>query len=454
MTTVQRRIPGSKIWALSGEAARNTPAGRDRVVDLLRGGSLAIVVLGHTLMAVVVWQEGGASVLNLLAELPDLQALTWVLQVMPLFFAAGAIANRASYQTAQRRQVTWHEWMWLRTKRLMRPAVYYLAVWVPLSVVLSHSFGQPAEAVTRLSTQLLWFLGVYVIVVAATPWESSIASRPVKMVLLATAVLATDLARFHLNESFGMLNFVLVWVFVATLGLVVRDHIHRRGLLALCAALAVVLNLVAVTVGPYPRSMVGMPGEKISNMAPPTVALTLHAVALVCLVGVFWGQLARVCARPRIWHGICALGAVAMSLYLWHITAIILVTLAEHTLGLDRGHVSADWFWLSTLGHLAVTLVCVAGLVILVAPLEFLPIPWLERSPVRAKLKPAVSTAVGVVVLALGLLAIAATGMSGFPFHRTVHYAGVPLTPGTALLAIAAGLLLLRRGGFGAKTGT
>jgi len=28
--------------------------------------------------------------------------------------------------------------------------------------------------------------------------------------------------------------------------------------------------------GPYPVSMVGMPGERVSNMAPPTVALLAH----------------------------------------------------------------------------------------------------------------------------------------------------------------------------------
>ena len=48
------------------------------------------------LMAVVVWNGSSVRVDNLLQRVPELELLTWGLQVMPVFFAAGAIANRMS----------------------------------------------------------------------------------------------------------------------------------------------------------------------------------------------------------------------------------------------------------------------------------------------------------------------------------------------------------------------
>ena len=65
------------------EAADATPADRDRVIDFVRAASLAVVILGHWLMAAVSVTESGVRGRNVLAELPSLQPLTWLLQVMP-----------------------------------------------------------------------------------------------------------------------------------------------------------------------------------------------------------------------------------------------------------------------------------------------------------------------------------------------------------------------------------
>ena len=80
--------------------AAQTPPGRDRVVDLVRAGSLVVVVFGHSFMALVVFTDHGTELGNTLAETPALQPATWLLQVMPLFFAAGAWANALSYRSA------------------------------------------------------------------------------------------------------------------------------------------------------------------------------------------------------------------------------------------------------------------------------------------------------------------------------------------------------------------
>lgn len=436
-----------RIWRLAGEAAANTPPGRDRVVDLLRGASLAVVVLGHTLMAVVEWDGSRPVIGNLLAELPQLQILTWVLQIMPVFFAAGAIANRASWTSARAKHHDWATWVWGRTARLIRPVLWFLAVWIPLVVALGLTVGADADPLARLSSQLLWFLGVYIAVVALTPIEvrwAKAGAGPVMALLAAVAVV--DLVRFNTHDAVALVNFVLVWVMAATLGLVVRDRIDRPRLLLGWAAAALAAEIGVVAFGPYPLSMVGMPGEKISNMAPPTVALALHAVVLTCVVGAAWRPLQRWCEHPRLWHAACFVGAIAMSLYLWHLSALISVTVAEHRLGLDRPLVGEPWFWTATLAHTIVCLAAVLGVVLVMTPLEHVRVPWLETTAPRRAMPPWCA-AVGVALIAVGLLAISATGLEGFPFGRIVRYAGVPLSPGLAVAVVLAGTMCVRASG-------
>ncbi|MFZ5872699.1 MAG: acyltransferase, partial [Actinomycetota bacterium] len=81
------------------DAATRT-AGRDRFVDALRVGSLVVVVLGHWLMADV---RPDGEVSNALVSVPALEPLTWVLQVMPLFFLVGGVAHTFALASLERR---------------------------------------------------------------------------------------------------------------------------------------------------------------------------------------------------------------------------------------------------------------------------------------------------------------------------------------------------------------
>lgn len=73
--------------------AAATPDTRDRYADFLRVFSIAVVVFGHWLMAVVtVGATGRIAAGNALTTAPALQYATRVLQVMPLFFGDPAAA--------------------------------------------------------------------------------------------------------------------------------------------------------------------------------------------------------------------------------------------------------------------------------------------------------------------------------------------------------------------------
>lgn len=87
-----------------------------------------------------------------------------------------------------------------------------------------------------------------------------------------------------------------------------------------CLFLGGFFALLGLTnMGLYPRSMVGVPGEAISNMGPPTlciVALAVLQVGLALLVrpaALRW-MAAPVPARLLAWAG-----ANAMTVFLWHL---------------------------------------------------------------------------------------------------------------------------------------
>src|ERR671919_3268732 len=83
--------------------AQQTPSGRDRFVDFLRAFSIVTVVLGHYLIALIFWRHGRVSVQNAIGVTSGLWLLTWVLQVMPLFFFVGGFSNLKTYDAMHAR---------------------------------------------------------------------------------------------------------------------------------------------------------------------------------------------------------------------------------------------------------------------------------------------------------------------------------------------------------------
>src|SRR3954451_12307598 len=101
--------------------AAATPARRERYVDFLRVFSLAVVMLGHWLMAAVQWRDGRLVAGNVLEAAPATQWLTWIFQIMPLFFIVGGFSNTASWTAATRDGTTYGTWLGSRLARLVRP---------------------------------------------------------------------------------------------------------------------------------------------------------------------------------------------------------------------------------------------------------------------------------------------------------------------------------------------
>lgn len=459
MTRVFAAVPTAR-------AAEQTPPGRDRVVDGARAAALLVVVAGHGVMAVVAWPDGVPVLGNLLAAYPWTQALTWLLQIMPLFFFAGGAANALSWDRHAAAGGAYADWLWGRARRLLRPLWVYLALMsVVATAVTLLAPAETAEPLMLLTTQLLWFLGAYVLVTALAPLFRATTPRGgvAGLALLLGLVAVVDLARFALGapEAVALVNFVLVWAVPAYAGSL-RAHgtlaAWRWPWMVVGVAAGFAANALLIRYGPYPVSMVGMPGEPVSNMAPPTIVLAVHSVVLALLVTLLDRPLRRLLERPAVWRRVTGVNLVAMTLYLWHLPVLIGLSTVVHALGLDRpvaigpdGYPVPDgWgYLLGSVAFLGVFALCVWAVVRLLWPLEHAPLVWWD-SPTGA-MRPARRTAAvvaGVAAAAFGIatLVLSATGLAGFPV-RVVPYAGLPLNAAGAIAAMVLAGVAMRWAG-------
>jgi acyltransferase-like protein len=338
--------------ALAARIDAATPVSRDRAADALRALAIAGVILGHWLVtALVLTHRHGAYSLHdasPLAALPALAPVSWVFQTLAVFFLVGGYAAARGYHGGYR------AWLRGRLARLTRPVVVLAAVWAPLAAGLYFAGVSAATVHTVLTLVLdpLWFLGVFAVATALTPpavWlvrhlGASAAALPV----LAVAV--SDLVRFGLGGASwaGWVNVMAGWLVPYLLGIAWARGSFRGwrspALLFVGGALA---TAALVRWAGYPASMVGVNGAAISNLNPPTLAAVSFGLAQSGLALLLRGPLARLMSRPLAWAVVATANLSAMTLFLWHQTAFLAVTMAGLTAGrlpgLHTPPVSAAW---------------------------------------------------------------------------------------------------------------
>ncbi|MFD8649971.1 acyltransferase family protein [Streptomyces mirabilis] len=447
--------------------AEATPASRDKYVDLLRVASLGTVVLGHWLMAAVsVRGDGRAEVGNLLAVEPRLQLLTWALQVMPVFFFVGGFSHALSYRSLRRKAgengedgedgknggaALYSVFLRARLQRLLRPTVVFIGVWgaLALALQLAGKEGGLLDVSLRLVAQPLWFIGIYLAMVAFTPPLLRLHDRYGWGAFggLAAAAGLVDVLRFGFGVPYvEFLNFAFVWLAVHQLGFLRADGKLRRPYLLAGAGLAGAVLLVAY--GPYPLSMVGMPGEKISNMAPPTFALLCHGLWLVGGVESLRGPARRWLRRPRVWRAVVAANGVSMTAFLWHLTAMLGVYGALLALGVRLPEPATGVWWAQVPVRVVVAGAVTALLVTVFRRFEQPSAVVLGESGVSpAGARPA--AALGVTLCLFGVLGLSMVGFGGLLEGRTAVLVAVRVTAPVAVAMTLAGWLLVERAGRG-----
>ncbi|MGW9304866.1 acyltransferase family protein [Streptomyces cyaneofuscatus] len=436
--------------------AEATPATRDRYVDLLRVASLAAVVLGHWMMAAVTPDGVG----NLLAVVPALQPLTWLLQVMPVFFFVGGFAHALSYRSLLRKRPegstdsVYAAFLRARLQRLLRPTMVFVLVWgaAALLIQLLGGGGGLTGVTLRLVTQPLWFIGIYLAMVAFTPPLLRLHERYGwgAFAGLAGAAAAVDVLRFAAGVPYvEFLNFAFVWLAVHQLGFLRADGRLGAGPAlsalrrpALLAGGGLITAVALVAFGPYPLSMVGMPGEKVSNMAPPTLALLCHGLWLVGAVELLRAPAGRLLARPRAWRTVVAANGVAMTAFLWHLTAMLGVYGAMLALDVPLPEPATAAWWAQTPLRLAVAAALTAVLVAAFRTFE-------RPAPTEGVQGHGPLAALGATLTLLGVLGLSMVGFAGLLEGRTARLIAIPVSAPAAVAMTLCGWLLVERAGRG-----
>jgi hypothetical protein len=174
--------------------------------------------------------------------------------------------------------------------------------------------------------------------------------------VLAAAVADADLVRFGLDlAAAGWVNTALVWVLVHQLGYFYRDGTLAR--LGRWAAVGLVVTALLGLAGltsleAYPRSMVAAVGQPRSNIFPTTATIVLVSVLQLGLVILVRAPVTRWLRRPGAWKPVVAANAVILTVFLWHMTAllVVLATLRAFDIPLRTQPTGAWWserpFWL------------------------------------------------------------------------------------------------------------
>jgi surface polysaccharide O-acyltransferase-like enzyme len=396
----------------AGRVAAETPADRDRAVDVARLAALVVVMFGHCALLLATIDSDGVHIGNLLGELPAITPITWVVQVMPLFFLAGGAAGAYGWRPG----TPWGTWLFIRSQRLCRPVFWYLAAWTVGILVTRMILGEEsAAALGRESVALLWFLGVYFVVLGFVPALTRMRTGRAVAVVVASLLAAAamvDGIRFAVgNPMSGLANFVIVWLIPVVIGVAyARRLIGPRAALAAAAA-AFAMQVVLAVAGTYEVSLVVTGTERMSNVSPPTLLLALQCTWMSCVFVAAAGAIRRWAGRPRVWYVVAVGNGGAMTLYLWHIPAIAVAAFSLHAVGLDAYDVDAPGFWGLLALRALVFAVVMAVAFRLLSPLEHRRLLWWD-APVRAT--GARSTAAGVLICIAGvaLVLMAKNGLS------------------------------------------
>ncbi|MFG2061105.1 acyltransferase [Micromonospora sp. NPDC048871] len=391
--------------------AAQTPADRERYLDLLRALAILLVVLGHWMIATIYYgadrRPDGHSALP---AMPWAYPLTWAAQVMPVFFLVGGYANAASLASQRARGADATGWLLGRSARLLRPTTALVLALAGSALIARLVGAEPGQVrtVVWFATVPLWFLAAYLAVVPLTPVMYALHRRfglrvPVALVLL---VALGDLGRAFGPAELALPNYLLGWLAIHQIGFAWYDarrgnciplhgthpaidgtsnrtdpaagnRIRTRCLpMSRRAAVLMITGGLAVAVlltgpGPYPVSMINLPGQRLDNAAPPSVALLAVATAQLGLILLLREPAERWLRRSRPWQAVIAVNAVVLTVFLWHLSAVILLVGGLDGLGLLPTPAAGTRAWFAwRLPWLLMLSVVLAVLVTIFGPVE------------------------------------------------------------------------------------
>jgi hypothetical protein len=313
---------------------------RNQAVDFYRVSGVVLIVLGHWLAGAVTYRDGSFGRQNPLVDQPWTQWLTWIFQAVPTFFVVAGYAAAVSWTHRRANdELARRAWLRHRLARVLGPTTVYVVLVSAVVVVLgiSHVASSTLEYAGWAVAMHLWFLAVYLVVASLTPIAIAAQRRWGLLVpaSLAAGVVAVDVASLAGHVPYlGWLNYLLCWAVLYQLGIA-----WQKGSLAglrpvmLAAGSACALWLL-IWLGPYPVSMIGVPGQAVQNTEPPSVAMLAFGCAQAGLATSVAPALNRALRADSVQRVLSGANTNVMALYLWHMIPVVIVATIGYPAGL------------------------------------------------------------------------------------------------------------------------
>ena len=399
-------------------------------MSLLRILSLTGIVLGESLLAFVMRDD---------SEPAWAWPFTWLLQLVPLFFLAGGHSNLLAWRAVEGHYVTY---LASRVGWLIRPALGFVIAWlvIPLSLELLRAPESAVAAFSRLIVQPLWLLGLYLLVVAATPLMHRLhKALPVvtPMVLLA-GVAGLGFVGGSLAAHVGG---VLVALLFAQLAFHYADRtlwrIPRPVLLGVAAAAFAGLVLLTVF-GAQPKLQLAEP-TGYAAFAPSIAGVLLIGIVQTALVALPREPGLRALSTSAPARVAAVVRAAPMTVYLVYLCAMLVL---EGLVGVASRATGIGWLTQPRT-------IFAVGLIAMPTLLAFL---WFERRPPAAP-EPAtgppprrgwqdtLAAILGVAYGALGVVGFSVAGLSGW--SATANVLGIPVDPMANMIHLLVGWYLV-----------
>ena len=413
---------------------------RNLAVDFYRVSGVILIVLGHWLAGSVTYHDGYFGRQNPLVDQPWTQWLTWPFQAVPTFFLVAGYAGALSWTHRRETEgVSRQTWVRRRLARVLGPTTVYVGLVSALVVVLGfrHLAGSTLDYAGWAVAMHLWFLAVYLIVVCLTPVAVAAQRRWGLLVpaLLGVGVAAVDAVSLGCHvPHLRLLNYLLCWGALYQLGMAWHDGLLAGRRPVLLAGGSTVALALLIGLGPYPVSMIGVPGQTLQNSDPPSVAMLAFGCAQAGVVMVVAPALNRALLAGFAQRVLARANNNVMALYLWHMVPVVIVAIVCYPAGLlpQPPEGTAQW-WLARLEWVAILCLVTAVEMMLLwwgrgffaAPLPMLGAPLTDHWAEPIMLA-------GAAMAACGLALVAGEG-----FAPNVHF------PWLTGLIFAAGVLLV-----------
>jgi surface polysaccharide O-acyltransferase-like enzyme len=415
---------------------------RNLAVDFYRVTGVMLIVLGHWLAGSVTYHDGHFGRQNPLVDQPWTQWLTWPLQAVPTFFLVAGYAGAVSW--AHRRDtdgVSRQAWLRHRLARVLGPTAVYVGLVSAVVVVLDmrRIAGSTLEYAGWAVAMHLWFLAVYLLVVALTPVAIAAQRRWGLLVpgALAVGVVVVEAVSRGGHVAYvGWLNYLLCWGTLYQLGIAWRSGLLAGRKLVLLAAGSALALALLIGLGLYPVSMVGVPEQTVQNTSPPTVAMLAFACTQAAIVVILAPALNRALRAGFLQRLLTTANSNVMALYLWHMIPVVIVAIIGYPAGLlpQPAEGTAEW-WLARLEWVVVlTLVTAVEMMLLYWGRRFFATPLgMFGTPLTDRWAEPIMLA-GAVMAAYGLEFIAADGFA--PDGHFPWLTGLIFAVGVLLVAV------------------